>query len=69
MCWALRHNSEQGAEKIDALAGLPALTSLYLSGNQIADCAPAAKLTRHPLFGALQDHRFSDVLEWSQALV
>jgi ATP-dependent DNA helicase RecQ len=29
--------------------------------------ATRAKLTRHPLFGALADHRFADVLAWCEA--
>ena len=35
--------SNNEIEKIDALSGLPALTSLYLTGNKIADCTPAAQ--------------------------
>jgi ATP-dependent DNA helicase RecQ len=46
--------------------GVPRQQARFLCGLS-SPAATRAKLTRHPLFGALADHRFADVLAWCEA--
>jgi ATP-dependent DNA helicase RecQ len=58
--------SAVSAEHPDALAR-PRQRARYLCGIS-SPATTKARLTREPLFGALEGHRFADVHAWCEAL-